>query len=86
MTAHEPRTASVGHAGPTCRRGRAGAPCGIPLVASGHFPGYLQHAIPPRDPHYPEPLRTSSALSRSRPPSVGSVGPSASAMLSSGPS
>lgn len=34
MTAHEPRTASVGHTVPTCRHGRAGAPCGIPLVAS----------------------------------------------------
>jgi hypothetical protein len=42
----------------TCRRRVVGGlRCGIALVESRAFPGYLTHSVAPAAPHYPRPFR-----------------------------
>jgi hypothetical protein len=55
----------------THRTSRRDEPCGLPLVPSERFLGYLVHSQPPATPHYARPFRVpSSVVSVALPPAA----------------
>ena len=55
----EPPSANQTALAAICTRKLGGNPCGIALKPCEFLPGYLEHTVAPRVPHYAQPLKSS---------------------------